>query len=274
MLALLDAPDQLFGSVLPGNGPAGTTTAETGSLRLAARIPTREDPSAPRLVYGAAATAFGTRVLFGEVAATGARGLAVAARLLDAFRGGADHEPDLARVAYQMDLNLRDERDGAEELARIVLVEHRPDGLVAVVNRGGRTPVHVSGGLARAVEEPLTQPPIGVLNPDTLRVPALTVHASPGDRFLLRTGAPDPAGRSENGDHVAGALEGDFRRALDRIATTPSHGRERRPGVHRAEHPSGVCLVEVGDPADATVPSGDAEAYRRTKLPRNPLRRG
>ncbi|WTW92422.1 serine/threonine-protein phosphatase [Streptomycetaceae bacterium NBC_01309] len=269
MLALLDAPDQLIGSVAPGSGPLGTTTAETGSLRLAARMPPRKSPTAPRLVYGVAATAFGTRVLFGDVAASGARGLAVAARLLDAFRAGADHEPDLARVVYHMDLSLRDGRSGAEELARIVLLEHRPDGLVAVVNRGGPTPVHVSRGLARAVAEPLAQPPIGVLNPESLRVPALAVPTSPGDRFLMRTGAPD-ASWPESGKEVAGALDGEFGRALDGIALPAAD----RPTGAKADGPApGVCLVEVGDPADATVPTGDVEAHRRARLPRNPLRR-
>ncbi|MEU8137604.1 SpoIIE family protein phosphatase [Streptodolium elevatio] len=272
MLALLDAPDQLLGTVTPGSGPIGTTTAETGSLRLAARMPPREDPTAPRLVYGAAATAFGTRVLFGDVAAAGARGLAVAARLLDAFRAGADHEPDLARVVYHMDLSLRGERSGAEELARVVLLEHRPDGLVAVVNRGGPAPVHVSGGLARAVDEPLGQPPIGVLNPESLRVPALPVPTSPGDRFLLRTGASDAAW-PERGGAVAGALEGDFARALDGVGRADADVASGPTGPRAGASTSGVCLVEVGDPADATVPTGEAEAYRRARLPRNPLRR-
>ncbi|MCF2528014.1 SpoIIE family protein phosphatase [Yinghuangia soli] len=280
MLVLLDAPDMLLGSAVPGSAPHDTLGTETGSLRLAVRIPDNP-PNAPanRIVYAAVTSAFGTRVLFGEAAASGARGAAIAARLLDAFRAGAAHEPELNRVAYQMAHALRGEREGGRELARVTLLEHRADGRLAIVDRAGPVPLQVGYGTARPLAPPLPQPPIGVLNPGSLRVPAHLEKVSPGDRILLHTGAPADIRNGIPGQTgsapadglrgllAAGAVDGPFDRALDRLA---ARGAEA-PGTPLPES-GALCLVEIGDPADATAPTGPREVISRARRPRNPLR--
>ncbi|MDI2129927.1 SpoIIE family protein phosphatase [Yinghuangia seranimata] len=270
MRTLLAPTDQYFGSAVPGSGPNGTASAATGSLRIATSIPS-DHPHEPahRFLYGATATRFGTRLLFGETAMAGARGLAIAARLLDGFRGGAEHESDLGRVAYQMALSVSEERMGsAQELARLTLLEHRPDGMLAVVNRGMPAPVLVGWGEARSLAPPLAQPAIGLLNPGSLRVPPHAVRSRPGERILLFTG-PEPrtagGGPMASDPGVAAALSGPFNVALERL-------REVLGGDERFVLAAAECLVEIGEPADATAASTPGEATRRARLARNPLR--
>lgn len=140
-------------------------------------------------LYEVLDTAYGTRVLLGDVQGKGLAAVETAADVLGVFRAGARIEPDLARLAEHLDSALAQSRQQNERFVTAVLLTVPPEpGPVVVVNCGHPPPLvrHRSGTVSE-VEPPAYAPPLGLraLTGDALL--SRTVDLKHGDLLLLYT---------------------------------------------------------------------------------------
>ncbi|MFE5518606.1 PP2C family protein-serine/threonine phosphatase [Streptomyces virginiae] len=134
-------------------------------------------------LYEVVPTAYGIRVVIGDVRGHGLPALGAAAAVLGAFREGAYDEPSLAGVLRRMERALgRHVRDraesepaAAEEFVTVLLLQIAPDGVLLALNCGHPWPY-------------------------VLRPAAVLEHCAPRSRGA----APDPVPRTPAGpDHPA-----------------------------------------------------------------------
>jgi sigma-B regulation protein RsbU (phosphoserine phosphatase) len=158
-------------------------------------------------LYDMTMTQFGPRFILGDVKGKGLEAVGRCAAVLAAFRELAFGEPDLARLAEQMDARLSRDMD-IEDFVTVILAEFAP-GHVRIVNCGHHPPVKLAadaGGL-QLMAPPRYEPPLG-LHPH----PApQDIALGPHDRLLFYTDGlvetRNRAGRFFTLDaHVAAAL--------------------------------------------------------------------
>ncbi|MFD8372346.1 PP2C family protein-serine/threonine phosphatase [Streptomyces sp. NPDC059688] len=156
-------------------------------------------------LYEAVPTAYGVRLLIGDVRGKGLPAVETAAALLGAFREAAHDEPDLPALADRVETSMsrRATQLGGSELAErfvtAVFAEIPPGGnVVRVVNCGHPPPVLIRPGEVRELDRGRSAPPLnlGMLVGDTYTVDEYDF--GPGDQLLLYTDGitetRDPAG--------------------------------------------------------------------------------
>ncbi|WP_456243081.1 PP2C family protein-serine/threonine phosphatase [Streptacidiphilus fuscans] len=170
--------------------------------------------------FALADTAYGIRLILGDVRGKGLPALAVTGALLGCFREAAYDAPDLATLSRRLDAALARESDGAdgdalERFATAVLVEFSRDGDGAVLlNRGHPAPLLTTSAGTTVLDTPAAGPPLNLAGPQPRparplrrprRGPAPALHGRrlgdprPGRRVLP---ADRVGGRSSPGDHV------------------------------------------------------------------------
>jgi serine phosphatase RsbU (regulator of sigma subunit) len=188
--------------------------AETVQRVLARPIPGRIGPMRAAVHYTAAheyaktggdlyevlQTPYGLRAVIGDVQGKGLGAVETAAAELGAFREAAHQEPTLDRLAKRLadPLDRMPSHDG-EQFVTAVLIGVRHDGIAEIVNCGHPSPLLLRDTeSARSLDPPVRVPPLGVLPPDQVDPPVLSLPLRPGDRILLYTDgvieARDPAG--------------------------------------------------------------------------------
>jgi serine phosphatase RsbU (regulator of sigma subunit) len=188
--------------------------AEAVQRVLARPLPDRIDPMRIAVHYTAAhayakvggdlyevlQTRYGVRAVVGDVQGKGLGAVETAAAMLGAFREAAHQEPTLDRLARRLadHLDRRPGRDG-EQFVTAVLMGVPRDAIAEVVNCGHPSPLLLRDTEpASGLDPPSRVPPLGVLPPDQVRPPVLSLPLRPGDRILLYTDgaieARDPAG--------------------------------------------------------------------------------
>jgi hypothetical protein len=148
-------------------------------------------------LYDLTMTQFGPRFIIGDVRGKGLDAVERCAAVIGAFRALTFAEPDLIRLAEQMDASLAGEM-GIEDFVTAILAEFGA-GEVHIVNCGHHPPVKVGPSAGDAMSEILMPeppaPPLG-LHPSPVRQ---DVVLKQGDRLLFYTDglveARDGAGR-------------------------------------------------------------------------------
>ena len=134
-------------------------------------------------LYDITMTQFGLRFILGDVKGKGIEAVGRCAAVLAVFRELVFGEPDLARLAEQMDARLSRDMD-IEDFVTVILAEFAP-GYVRIVNCGHPAPVKLAadaGGL-QLMAPPRYEPPLG-LHPQ----PApQDIALRPRDRLLFYT---------------------------------------------------------------------------------------
>ncbi|MEU1458378.1 PP2C family protein-serine/threonine phosphatase [Streptomyces avermitilis] len=145
-------------------------------------------------LYEAVPTAYGVRLLIGDVRGKGLVAVETAATILGAFREAAHDEPDLAGVARRVEksMNRRAEQlPGSEVAERFVtavfaeIPDHTP--VVRIVNCGHPPPLRISRDRVTELDasDPSLPLNLGVLLGDDYHVDV--VPFLPGDQLLLYT---------------------------------------------------------------------------------------
>jgi hypothetical protein len=158
-------------------------------------------------LYDMTMTQFGPRFILGDVKGKGLEAVGRCAAVLAVFRELAFGEPDLVRLAEEMDARLSRDMD-IEDFVTVILAEFAP-GYVRIVNCGHHPPVKLAadaGGL-QLVAPPRYEPPLGLHPHPAPQDIALRPH----DRLLFYTDGlvetRNRAGRFFTLDaHVAAAL--------------------------------------------------------------------
>jgi sigma-B regulation protein RsbU (phosphoserine phosphatase) len=138
-------------------------------------------------LYDAAMTQYGPRFIIGDVKGKGLDAVGRCAAVLAVFRELAFAEPDLVKLAVQMDARLAQEME-LEDFVTVILADFAP-GEVRIVNCGHHPPVLVprkgTGAPAEvqfmAPAQPV--PPLG-MHPRPARQ---DITLTPGDRLLFYT---------------------------------------------------------------------------------------
>jgi phosphoserine phosphatase RsbU/P len=190
-----------------------------GSVGFAARYvsATREALVGGDL-YEVAASAYGVRVIVGDVRGKGLDAVQLAGTVLGAFRRSAFTQPSLAAIAADLDAVVTAVA-GEEDFVTAVLAEFHDDHTMTLVNCGHHPPVLVTGPDEVALVptgDPV--PPLGlgpVPSPVTSRWPG-------GSRLLIYTDGLVEArdGRGEFfplADHAPALGHGSLEDALDRL---------------------------------------------------------
>ncbi|MEU6407030.1 PP2C family protein-serine/threonine phosphatase [Streptomyces sp. NPDC046985] len=145
-------------------------------------------------LYEAVQTAYGVRLLIGDVRGKGLLAVETAAMMLGAFREAAYDEPDLVGVAHRVERSLSRHAArlaGSESGERFVtaLFAEIPDGesVVRMVNCGHPPPLLMHDGGVTELHATDPSPPLnlGVLTGDGYRVDV--ERFQPGDQLLLYT---------------------------------------------------------------------------------------
>ncbi|WP_346017396.1 PP2C family protein-serine/threonine phosphatase [Streptomyces sp. SID6137] len=145
-------------------------------------------------LYEAVPTAFGVRLLIGDVRGKGLLAVETAAALLGAFREAAHDEPDLAALALRMERSMtrRAEHLGGSEIGErfvtAIFAEIPADGrVIRVVNCGHPPPLLIRADEVRELDNGCSGPPLnlGVLLPDPHHVDSYPFE--PGEQLLLYT---------------------------------------------------------------------------------------
>lgn len=134
-------------------------------------------------LYEVASTPYGVRVVIGDVRGKGLDAVQTAAGVLGAFRQAAVAQPDLLRVAAELDGGVG-ALLGEEDFVTVLLAEFGDDGCVRLVNCGHHPPLLVPrAGQPRLLDTGAPSTPLGMA-PD----PALLHQPWPdGARLLLYT---------------------------------------------------------------------------------------
>lgn len=140
-------------------------------------------------LYEVMTTAFGDRLIIGDVRGKGLPAVEAAADVLGVFREAAHQEPDLAAIAARMHASLlRRTASEVEEFVTAVLVSVPPGGTQAeIVNCGHPAPLLVHRGVAVPLDPPDPSPPLGLLDLTADTLPVYKVDFEPGDQILLYT---------------------------------------------------------------------------------------
>lgn len=134
-------------------------------------------------LYDITMTQYGPRFIIGDVKGKGLDAVGRCAAVLAVFRELAFAEPDLVKLAEQMDTRLSRDME-IEDFVTIILAEFAP-GEVRIVNCGHHPPVRLTAGT----------PGLQIMAPD-LYAPPLGLHPAPsqqaialksGDRLLFYT---------------------------------------------------------------------------------------
>ncbi|WP_244184076.1 PP2C family protein-serine/threonine phosphatase [Streptomyces cellostaticus] len=145
-------------------------------------------------LYEAVPTAYGVRLLIGDVRGKGLLAVETAAAMLGAFREAAHDEPDLPALADHVETSMdrRAAHLGGSELCErfvtAVFAEIPTDGqVVRVVNCGHPPPVLIRPDEVRELDRGRSGPPLnlGMLVEDPYQVD--TYAFRPGDQLLLYT---------------------------------------------------------------------------------------
>ncbi|MEU6465748.1 PP2C family protein-serine/threonine phosphatase [Streptomyces sp. NPDC046976] len=145
-------------------------------------------------LYEAVPTAFGVRLLIGDVRGKGLLAVETAAALLGAFREAAHDEPDLAALALRMERSMtrRAEHLGGSEIGErfvtAIFAEIPADGrIIRVVNCGHPPPLLIRADEVLELDNGCSGPPLnlGVLLPDPHHVDSYPFE--PGEQLLLYT---------------------------------------------------------------------------------------
>jgi serine phosphatase RsbU (regulator of sigma subunit) len=151
-------------------------------------------------LYEVLQTRYGVRAVVGDVQGKGLDAVETAAAMLGAFREAAHEEPAFDQLARRLadPLDRMPGRNG-EAFVTAVLMGVGSEAIAEVVNCGHPSPLLLRNTeTPRGLDPPERVPPLGVLPPDQVRPPVLSVPLRPGDRILLYTDgvieARDPAG--------------------------------------------------------------------------------
>ncbi|MEU2880666.1 PP2C family protein-serine/threonine phosphatase [Streptomyces sp. NPDC007070] len=145
-------------------------------------------------LYEAVPTAFGVRLLVGDVRGKGLEAVESAAVILGAFREAAHDEPDLTGVARRMERSMSryaSQLPGGEAAERFVtaVFAEIPDDehMVRIVNCGHPPPLLIHSGRVTQLHASAPSPPInlGALVGDGYHVDVVSFR--PGDQLLLYT---------------------------------------------------------------------------------------
>ena len=199
-------------------------------------------------LYDITMTQFGPRFIIGDVKGKGLDAVGRCAAVLAAFRELVFAEPDLVKLAEQLDTRLSRDME-IEDFVTVILAEFAPGG-VRVVNCGHHPPVKLAAGSSvLQIMAPLAfVPPLG-LHPRPARQ---DIALDPGDRLLFYTDGlvetRDRAGRFFALDsHVAAALTaaGPARAGLDGLVRPDLDGAVRRVVRLLLEHAAGGLTDDV-----------------------------
>ncbi|MEV6837801.1 PP2C family protein-serine/threonine phosphatase [Streptomyces sp. NPDC051133] len=145
-------------------------------------------------LYEAVPTAYGVRLLIGDVRGKGLLAVETAAALLGAFREAAHDEPDLPALAGRVETSMSRRatqlggNETAERFVTAVFAEIPAAGrVVRVVNCGHPPPLCLRAGEVRELDSGRSAPPLnlGVLVGDPYHVDVWPFR--PGDQLLLYT---------------------------------------------------------------------------------------
>ncbi|MFF8596916.1 PP2C family protein-serine/threonine phosphatase [Streptomyces sp. NPDC015220] len=145
-------------------------------------------------LYEAVPTAYGVRLLVGDVRGKGLVAVETAAAVLGAFREAAHDEPDLAGVAHRMERSMSRHAaqlpggEAAERFVTAVFAEIPDDDpVVRIVNCGHPPPVLIHAGRVTELHATSPSPPINLalLAGNGYQVDVRSFR--PGDQLLLYT---------------------------------------------------------------------------------------
>jgi hypothetical protein len=132
-------------------------------------------------LYEALDTAYGVRMLIGDVRGKGLEAVRLASAVLGAYRHVAHERSDLRTVVADLDRAVA-RSVGEEDFVTIAIAEER-GGTLTIVNCGHPAPLLLRRGQVIPLEPPSSAPPLGFMPEVTTRVDRL----EPGDRILLFT---------------------------------------------------------------------------------------
>jgi serine phosphatase RsbU (regulator of sigma subunit) len=140
-------------------------------------------------LYEVMTTAFGDRLIIGDVRGKGLPAVEAAADVLGIFREAAHQEPDLAAIALRMHQGIaRRPQSDTEEFVTAVLVSIPPGSAqVEIVNCGHPAPLLIHQGVVTPLDPPETSPPLGLLDLAHSLPPVYKMDFEPGDMMLLYT---------------------------------------------------------------------------------------
>lgn len=150
-------------------------------------------------LYEVLDTAYGIRVLLGDVQGKGLAAVETAADVLGVFRADARTEPDLARLAEHLDSALAQSRQNERFVTAVLLTVPPAQDLVEVVNCGHPLPLlrHRSGTVSE-IEPPAYVPPLGLRALTGAAIRSRTVGLEAGDLLLLYTDGVSEARDAED----------------------------------------------------------------------------
>ena len=150
-------------------------------------------------LYEVLDTAYGTRVLLGDVQGKGLAAVETAADVLGVFRADARVEPDLARLAEHLDGALAQSWQNERFVTAVLLAVPPGRDLVEVVNCGHPLPLlRRRSGTVSEVEPPAYIPPLGLRALTGAAIGSRTVELEPGDLLLLYTDGVSEARDAED----------------------------------------------------------------------------
>lgn len=139
-------------------------------------------------LYEVLDTAYGTRVLLGDVQGKGLAAVETAADVLGVFRADAQIEPDLAQLAEHLDRALVQSRHHERFVTAVLLTIPPTQDRVEVVNCGHPLPLlRRRSGTVIEVEPPAYTPPLGLRDLSNTALRSRTIDLERGDLLLLYT---------------------------------------------------------------------------------------
>jgi serine phosphatase RsbU (regulator of sigma subunit) len=145
-------------------------------------------------LYEVADTAYGVRLLIGDVRGKGLSAVGVAGAVVNSFREAAHDEPDLTALARRLDRSMVrygtsfPSGESAERFATAVLAEiPRGGGTAHLLNCGHPAPILMRGGDVAVLEPSAPSPPLNMAGLIGAGYTVDTVPLRPGDRLLLYT---------------------------------------------------------------------------------------
>jgi sigma-B regulation protein RsbU (phosphoserine phosphatase) len=132
-------------------------------------------------LYEAVETAYGVRIIVGDVRGKGLDAVRLASIVLGSYRHVAYDRADLRAIVADLDRAVA-RSVGEEDFVTAVLVEER-GGTLTVVNCGHPAPLLLRRGAVITLDPPSPAPPLGFLPSVKARVERL----EPGDRLLIFT---------------------------------------------------------------------------------------
>ncbi|MEV7542550.1 PP2C family protein-serine/threonine phosphatase [Streptomyces sp. NPDC089915] len=220
-------------------------------------------------LYEAVPTAYGVRMVIGDVRGHGLPALGAAAAVLGSFREAAYDEPSLGGVLLRMERSLRRHlraepaASGGEEFVTVLLLQIAPDNTVLALNCGHPWPYLLRRAAVRepcGAFPPPTLPPFPPQSPAGLGSrsefqPARRLSA-PGAERTERGPGRSPGERGKGGAGRGSAQRHHEVRALDGGETWPPLGvLPVPPGVRAQElgqlHPGEALLLHTDGAEDA-----------------------